>query len=61
MENEIIIEPAIGDAILKKETITYEQMREEIKQENLLHNPEMNTEMKIKWNKERQRYFKDGY
>ena len=58
MEDNIEIEPVIGDAIVKTETITWDQMHEQILNENLLHNPEMHSEMKIKWNNERKKHFK---
>ncbi len=58
MINDISFEPVIGDVIVKTEIITDEQMRQEVNQENLLYNPEMNEETKLKWHKERLKYFK---
>lgn len=60
MIDEIKQEPVIGDAIIKTETITFEQMNQEINQANLLYNPEMNVEMQQKWNKERIKYFNEN-
>jgi len=57
----MLIEPATGDAIVKKETITYEQMREEFKQNRLSHNPEMNVEFRKKWHVELSKYLDSKY
>jgi hypothetical protein len=61
MINDIPSDPVIGDAVIKTETITWQQMTQEINQENLLYNPEMNAEMKQKWNKERLKYFMEKW
>lgn len=58
MIDNIPFDPVTGDAIVKSETISWEQMRQEMLQETLMHNPEMNAEMKLKWNKERLKHFK---
>lgn len=61
MDKQIIFEPAIGDAIIKKETITCDQMKDQIKHENLMYNAEMNEEMRRKWFKELRKYCNNPY
>ena len=60
MIDDIPSEPCIGDAIVKTEIVTRDQMDEEINKENLLYNPEVNESFRRKWNRELAKYFDDS-